>query len=86
MLNYRLLLATRRRRVRGRIGAGSVQRGRDPRLLPSVGASSTRTRFISECRAPCPTRLPSQRAASSLRAPWFDVSCCPTNVARTLRP
>jgi DUF1680 family protein len=24
------------------------------------------------------------RAASSLRAPWFEVSCCPTNVARTL--
>lgn len=23
------------------------------------------------------------RAASSLRAPWFHVSCCPTNVART---
>ena len=23
------------------------------------------------------------RAASSLRAPWFEVSCCPTNVART---
>ena len=26
----------------------------------------------------------SPRAASSLRAPWFRVSCCPTNVARTL--
>ncbi|AYY13801.1 glycoside hydrolase family 127 protein [Actinobacteria bacterium YIM 96077] len=26
----------------------------------------------------------SPRAASSTRAPWFDVSCCPTNVARTL--
>jgi len=25
----------------------------------------------------------SPRAASSLRAPWFNVSCCPTNVART---
>ncbi len=24
------------------------------------------------------------RALSSLRAPWFEVSCCPTNVARTL--
>ncbi len=24
------------------------------------------------------------RAAASLRAPWFAVSCCPTNVARTL--
>jgi DUF1680 family protein len=26
---------------------------------------------------------PSPRAASSQRAAWFDVSCCPTNVART---
>ena len=26
----------------------------------------------------------STRAESSLRAPWFSVSCCPTNVARTL--
>lgn len=27
---------------------------------------------------------PSARAASSQRAPWFAVSCCPTNVARTM--
>ena len=27
---------------------------------------------------------PSPRAAASLRAPWFEVSCCPTNLARTL--
>ncbi|MGN8027232.1 glycoside hydrolase family 127 protein [Microbacterium sp. 22242] len=26
----------------------------------------------------------SPRAASSLRAPWFEVSCCPPNIARTL--
>jgi hypothetical protein len=26
----------------------------------------------------------SKRAESSLRAPWFEVSCCPTNVSRTL--
>jgi uncharacterized protein len=26
----------------------------------------------------------SERAESNLRAPWFEVSCCPTNVARTL--
>lgn len=26
----------------------------------------------------------SPRAASSLRAPWFEVSCCPPNVARTM--
>lgn len=28
--------------------------------------------------------VPSPRAASSQRAPWFEVSCCPTNVARTI--
>ncbi len=27
---------------------------------------------------------PSPRAESGVRAPWFDVSCCPTNLARTL--
>jgi uncharacterized protein len=26
----------------------------------------------------------SPRAAGALRSPWFDVSCCPTNLARTL--
>ena len=31
-----------------------------------------------------PLDAESPRAESSLRAPWFAVSCCPTNVARTL--
>jgi DUF1680 family protein len=31
---------------------------------------------------PSPDQI-SNRAASSLREPWFAVSCCPTNVART---
>ena len=26
----------------------------------------------------------SQRAGTGLRAPWFNVSCCPTNIARTM--
>jgi DUF1680 family protein len=30
------------------------------------------------------TDVASPRASSSLRAPWFSVSCCPPNVARTL--
>jgi DUF1680 family protein len=33
---------------------------------------------------PAATDAVSPRAASSLRAPWFGVSCCPPNVARTL--
>ncbi|MEH0421563.1 glycoside hydrolase family 127 protein [Streptomyces sp. B21-083] len=36
-------------------------------------------------RGPAPAAdAVSPRAESSLRAPWFAVSCCPTNVARTL--
>ncbi|MFE2748431.1 glycoside hydrolase family 127 protein [Streptomyces scopuliridis] len=31
-----------------------------------------------------PAEAESPRAESGLRAPWFAVSCCPTNVARTL--
>ncbi|BDV31760.1 glycoside hydrolase family 127 protein [Microbacterium terricola] len=34
--------------------------------------------------APADPDETSPRASSSLRAPWFDVSCCPPNVARTL--
>lgn len=34
--------------------------------------------------APPDPRTPNPRATSSERAPWFDVSCCPNNVARTL--
>lgn len=32
---------------------------------------------------PAPSDVMSPRASSSLRAPWFEVSCCPPNVART---
>lgn len=37
----------------------------------------------SEGSAPEADR-PTPRASSSQRAPWFTVSCCPTNIARTL--
>ncbi|WP_375387384.1 glycoside hydrolase family 127 protein [uncultured Amnibacterium sp.] len=33
---------------------------------------------------PADPDVPSARASASLRAPWFEVSCCPPNVARTL--
>jgi len=33
--------------------------------------------------APADPEATSLRASSSLRAPWFEVSCCPPNVART---
>lgn len=35
-------------------------------------------------RQPADPEATSPRASASLRAPWFDVSCCPTNVARTM--
>lgn len=34
--------------------------------------------------APAPSDEASPRALASLRAPWFKVSCCPPNIARTL--
>lgn len=44
--------------------------------------SNTLHRRTPAAAAPADTIVP--RANSSLRAPWFEVSCCPTNVARTL--
>lgn len=57
-------------------------------LAASPGADG-RTFFYSN---PLQQRVPGEsasdevniRAEGSTRAPWFDVSCCPTNVARTL--
>ena len=48
--------------------------------------STTPTPCTSGCpaRSRRPGRRESPRAPSSLRAPWFEVSCCPPNVARTL--
>ncbi|HZP52944.1 glycoside hydrolase family 127 protein [Actinocrinis sp.] len=44
----------------------------------------TNTLHRRELGSPPEPDRPSVRAAASLRAPWFEVSCCPTNVARTL--
>ncbi|MFD6952297.1 hypothetical protein A6A08_24625 [Nocardiopsis sp. TSRI0078] len=38
---------------------------------------------VAAAGAPDPGAV-SPRAESGVRAPWFDVSCCPTNIARTL--
>jgi DUF1680 family protein len=84
MLAWRLLLAT------GDASWGDVVE----RTLYNVVATSPR----ADGRAffytnPLQKRVPgeeasddevSARALSRLRAPWFEVSCCPTNVARTL--
>jgi DUF1680 family protein len=54
---------------------------------PSLdGTAFYYTNTLHQRRAGVPARsdAASPRAASSLRAPWFEVSCCPPNVARTL--
>ncbi|QZN85332.1 glycoside hydrolase family 127 protein [Cellulomonas sp. C5510] len=84
MVAWRLLLAT------GDVAWGDVVE----RALYNVVATSPR----ADGRAffytnPLHKRVPgtesapdevSARALSRLRAPWFEVSCCPTNVARTV--
>lgn len=84
MVSWRLLLAT------GDASWGDVVE----RTLYNVVATSPRADgkafFYTN---PLQKRVPgeaasddevSARALSRLRAPWFEVSCCPTNVARTL--
>ncbi|TRY17004.1 glycoside hydrolase family 127 protein [Tessaracoccus rhinocerotis] len=83
MVAWRLLLAT------GDITYGDAIE----RALYNIVATSTAEDgqgfFYSNTlhrRTPAEVALPDvqvPRANSSLRAPWFDVSCCPTNVART---
>jgi uncharacterized protein len=84
MVNYRLLLAT---------GAPQYADLIERTLYNVVAASPaqdgkaffyTNTLHQREEGHTPSDSHPSPRAASSLRAPWFEVSCCPTNVARTL--
>lgn len=84
MVSWRLLLATDDVRYADLI----------ERTLFNVVATSTRADGRGFFYAnPLQQREPGQpmrpdsvspRAESGVRAPWFDVSCCPTNVARTL--
>ncbi|WP_348534955.1 glycoside hydrolase family 127 protein [Pseudolysinimonas kribbensis] len=83
MVHHRMLLAT------GEEGYGDLVE----RMLFNVVAASpaedgrsffyTNTLHQREPGAVPPPDVASPRASSSLRAPWFNVSCCPTNVART---
>lgn len=84
MVGWRLLLAT------GDLSYGDAIE----RALYNVVAASPqedgKAFFYSNTlhrRTPAEVALPDvqvPRANSSLRAPWFNVSCCPTNLARTL--
>jgi len=84
MFSWRLLLATGEARYADLI----------ERTLYNVIATSpshdgraffyANTLHQREVGAPVDPDVISSRAESSLRAPWFEVSCCPPNVARTL--
>lgn len=83
MVNFRLLLATGEARYADLIErtlynvvAGSP--GEDGKSF--FYTNTLHQRVPGESR---PADEMSPRAASSLRAPWFETSCCPTNVART---
>jgi len=84
MLNYRLLLATGDEHY-----ADLIERTLFNVVATSPAADGhafyyTNTLHQREPGSTPSLDEPSPRASSSLRAPWYDVSCCPTNVARTL--
>ena len=84
MVNYRLLLAT------GDLRYGDMVERTLYNVVAASPAEDGRAFFYTNTlhqRVPgSPPSLTeaNSRAAASLRAPWFEVSCCPTNVARTL--
>ena len=76
----------RRRPLRRPDRADACSTSSPPHRRSTAAASSTPTRCTSGCRARRPIPTPRTCAPPPrLRAPWFHVSCCPTNVARTLR-
>lgn len=84
MLSWRLLLATGEHRYadlieRTLLNAVLVGPGEDGRSF--FYANTLHQREPGE--QPAPDDL-SKQAETRMRAPWFEVSCCPTNVARTL--
>ncbi|WAZ27023.1 glycoside hydrolase family 127 protein [Streptomyces cinnabarinus] len=84
MLSWRLLLATGDPRF-----ADQAERTLFNVVATSPSADGCSFFYTNTLHRRSPGTVPpadaeSPRAESSLRAPWFEVSCCPTNVARTL--
>jgi uncharacterized protein len=84
MTNHRLLLQTADPRH-----ADAVERTLFNVLAASPSAEGTAFFYTNPLQQRLPGDVPdpdvaSPRASSSLRAPWFHVSCCPTNVTRTV--
>jgi uncharacterized protein len=84
MLSWRLLLSTGEDRY-----ADLIERTLLNNVLASPRADGRAFYYTNTLHQRTPGQVPdeqqlSHRAESGLRAPWFEVSCCPTNVARTL--
>lgn len=84
MLSWRLLLATGEDKY-----ADLIERTLLNNVLASPRADGRAFYYTNTLHQRAPGQVPEEhqlnhRAESGLRAPWFEVSCCPTNVARTL--
>lgn len=84
MFSWRLLLATG-----GGGYADLIERTLFNVVATAVSADGDRFFYTNTLHRRVPGEMPdpesaSPRAFSSLRAPWFEVSCCPPNIARTL--
>jgi DUF1680 family protein len=84
LANHRLLLQSGDVRH-----ADAVERTLFNVLAASPSAEGTAFFYTNPLQQRVPGEVPdpdvaSPRASSSLRAPWFHVSCCPTNVTRTV--
>jgi DUF1680 family protein len=84
MLSWRLLLATGEDKY-----SDLIERTLLNNVLASPRADGRAFYYANTLHQRTPGPVPdehalSHRAESGLRAPWFEVSCCPTNVARTL--
>jgi DUF1680 family protein len=83
MLSWRLLLATGEPRF-----ADLIERTAFNVVATSPAPDGRAFFYANPLHQRVPGAVPSpdtisKRAASSLREPWFAVSCCPTNIART---
>jgi hypothetical protein len=84
MLSWRLLLATGEDKY-----ADLIERTLLNNVLASPRADGRAFYYANTLHQRTAGQVPdehqlSPRAESGLRAPWFEVSCCPTNIARTL--
>ncbi len=83
MLSWRLLLATGESRY-----ADLIERTLLNNIMASPREDGRAFYYTNTLHQRTEGTVPAEdevsaRAESSLRAPWFEVSCCPTNVART---